>query len=63
MMNIKETRAERINKIPHEIMKLKKQKQYAVKQNWHTAAAMIGKKIDELEKEFKELCNSYGGET
>ena len=48
----------RLNEIPHEIMRYKKDLKYAKTMNWHTAAAMMKKNIADLEAEFKEIYNS-----
>lgn len=53
-------RADRINEIPHMIMELKKEKTNAVKKDWIGVAAMLQKQITDLEKEFKEIYDSFG---
>lgn len=55
-------RARRLNEIPHETKVLKKEKEYRARKMQLSAAASIQKRIDELEKEFKEIYASYGDE-
>lgn len=53
-------RADRINEIPQKTKQLKNEKAYCIKMNWIGAAAMIQKRIDDLNKEFKEIYDSFG---
>lgn len=53
------TRAQRINEIPFQIMELKKQKTQCENKCWFSTAIILQNKIDELEREFHELCESY----
>ena len=55
-----EERAKRINEIPLEKKWLQDERRRALKRNWHGAAAMLKKRIEELDKEFGELYNSFG---
>lgn len=54
-----EERAKRINEIPLEKKWLQDERRRALKRNWHGAAAMLKKRIEELDKEFGELYNSF----
>lgn len=60
MGTIQYNRAERINAIPHEIAKLKKDRKYCENKGWLSQAAILKKRIKELECEFEELYESYG---
>ena len=54
-----EERAKRMNEIPLEKKWLQDERRRALKKNWHGAAAMLKKRIEELDKEFGELYNSF----
>lgn len=54
-----EERAKRINEIPLEKKWLQDERRRALKRNWHGAATMLKKRIEELDKEFGELYNSF----
>lgn len=54
-----EERAKRMNEIPLEKKWLQDERRRALKRNWHGAAAMLKKRIEELDKEFGELYNSF----
>lgn len=58
-MNVEE-KTKRINEIPLEKKRLQNERRRALKKNWHGAAAMLKKRIEELDKEFGELYNSFG---
>lgn len=55
-----EERVKRINEIPLEKKWLQSERRRALKKNWHGVAAMLKKHIEELDKEFGELYNSFG---
>lgn len=58
-MNVEE-KTKRINEIPLEKKRLQNERRRAIKKNWHGAAAMLKKHIEELDEEFGELYNSFG---
>lgn len=55
-----EKRAKRINEIPHEITKLKKEKAYFEKRGNLGSANKTQLRIEALQKEFSDLYNSLG---
>lgn len=50
---------ERINQIPIEIVKLKKEHKKCVRNNWIVPAARLRREIDKLEEELNEAYDSF----
>lgn len=56
----REERTKRINAIPHEVTRLKKEKAYFEKRGNLGSANKTQLRIEALQKEFSDLYNSYG---